>query len=270
LSILENVVAEKRIELRGKKITFKLEVVSYAHLLGTKCDPGNLHRVVSNLLNNAVEAIGDIGTVVLSLEPKSKWIVLSIVDDGPGFRKDQLLSIFKSHNKTSKKGGYGLGLAHAKTCVENWKGTIVIRNNGLKGAVVEITLPIVSSPNLPRLAGGEADRPVVAVDNTKKEYVFIDDDAVITEAWKLRADLRNIKLYVFNKAQDFLNTISTYNKDTIFYVDHDLNDKMQGEDMAKILFDAGYRNIYLAIGHEWCNFSPVPWIKEIVGKDCPF
>jgi len=42
---------------------------------------------------------------------------------------------------------------------------------------------------------------------------------------------------------------------------------MTSQDIAKNLFELGYKNLYLATGYEPDQFSHVTWVKAIVGKD---
>jgi sensor histidine kinase regulating citrate/malate metabolism len=52
--------------------------------------------------------------------------------------------IFKKGFSYGKENGHGLGLFHAKSCVESWKGRLLIKSLQQTGCVIEIWLPFIT------------------------------------------------------------------------------------------------------------------------------
>ena len=56
-----------------------------------------------------------------------------------------------------------------------------------------------------------------------------------------------------------------------FYIDSCLGDGViKGQDLAKELYDQGYKNLYMSTGFEKEKFANMPWIKNITGKTPPW
>jgi len=103
------------------------------------------------------------------------------------------------------------------------------------------------------------------------DCVYIDDDMLMRIGWERKALKKNISLLVLKSAEDFslhLNRICKFK--TKIYIDSNLGkDEMPGEDFAKMLYDQGYKNLYIASGYGADKFAHLPWLK-VSGKDCPF
>lgn len=99
-----------------------------------------LSRVFSNLLGNAVEALGA-GGGQIRLEARSAGdkVVVSVEDDGPGVAPSLLPRLFDPYF-SAKSGGTGLGLAIVKKIVEEHGGSIAASNVSPRGFRVEFTL----------------------------------------------------------------------------------------------------------------------------------
>jgi len=72
------------------------------------------------------------------------FLTIAISDKGPGFSKDALENIFEplSNIKAHYDKNTGMGLHLAKLIVEAHSGFISVKNTGVKGAEIEIKLPL--------------------------------------------------------------------------------------------------------------------------------
>ena len=96
-------------------------------------------QVMHNLVGNALEALGEGGTLTVRLDEDGPWLCLTVADDGPGIPPELLERIFDPYI-TTRTRGTGLGLAVARQAVEGLGGRIVARNQAPRGAVFEISL----------------------------------------------------------------------------------------------------------------------------------
>jgi PAS domain S-box-containing protein len=113
-------------------------------------DPVQIGQVLSNLVRNAREAVGEApgGRIVISTAPEGdEAIRCEVSDNGPGLADAVMDSLFEPFNST-KATGMGVGLSISKSIVEAHYGRIWARPNPLGGAVFSFTLP---------LATGESD-----------------------------------------------------------------------------------------------------------------
>ena len=108
-----------------------------------------IEQIIANLLDNSISFSRENQTikVILSEDEKEKNVILSVVDEGEGFKESDTNKIFKRFysNRPNKFGEHsGLGLNIVKNLVELHDGKISASNNtGQKGAIIEIIFPKV-------------------------------------------------------------------------------------------------------------------------------
>jgi PAS domain S-box-containing protein len=104
-------------------------------------DPAQIRQAFLNLLNNAVDAIGDkAGEIRISIEDQPDSIRIDVADNGPGMPDSVYKKLFQPL-VTTKKKGMGLGLLACKQLVEANKGNIVVQNMRGQGCTFSVTLP---------------------------------------------------------------------------------------------------------------------------------
>lgn len=104
-------------------------------------DKEQMKQVFLNLLNNAIEAIGNKGEIVITTE-KAKGCGLIIIEDtGCGIDEKDILKVFTPFY-TTKEDGTGLGLCIVKRIIENHNGSIHVESTKGKGSVFTIRLPV--------------------------------------------------------------------------------------------------------------------------------
>jgi len=103
--------------------------------------PGQLSQVFTNLIDNAIDAIKNKGTITITTTLKNKQIEISIHDTGTGIPDENLTKIFDPFFTTKDVGkGIGLGLSICQGIINNHKGKIEIKSNAEKGTEFLITL----------------------------------------------------------------------------------------------------------------------------------
>ncbi|WP_346862581.1 ATP-binding protein [uncultured Draconibacterium sp.] len=97
--------------------------------------------VIENICKNAIDAMGNNGTITLKLKEKDNQVYIDISDTGVGVAKSHFKTIFQPGYST-KKRGWGLGLSLAKRIVEIYhSGKIFIKSSELgKGTTFRIVL----------------------------------------------------------------------------------------------------------------------------------
>jgi len=184
-SLIDPVVTEKRLQFESKpgiSIDFKLTRESYG--LFARIQPVEFRRMLSNLVNNAVEAMGDKGAVDVGLNHQNNDVLLTISDNGKGIPPEILAKLGRHGETHGKTGGSGLGLFHARSTAESWGGSLAITSALGKGATVVVKLPRTAAPAgfVPALALPPG-HPVVV----------LDDDASIHQVWQGRFDSARVK-----------------------------------------------------------------------------
>ena len=113
-------------------------------LPAVRMDAGRLVQVFQNLIENAIQHAPPGSEVRVSAERSREGGADSVVcvtsDSGPGFRPEDLSSVFEPFF-TRRRGGTGLGLSIVQKIVEEHGGSIFVANRREGGAAVTLTLP---------------------------------------------------------------------------------------------------------------------------------
>jgi two-component system nitrogen regulation sensor histidine kinase NtrY len=107
-----------------------------------RIDTEQVKRVVINLIDNAVEAMGRRGVITLetSHDPANHVVRLVVSDDGPGVPPEDRDKLFMPYYSTKRRGS-GLGLAIVRRIVAEHGGSIEVGDNEPRGARFTIELP---------------------------------------------------------------------------------------------------------------------------------
>jgi signal transduction histidine kinase len=103
-------------------------------------DPELLHRALSNLVLNAMDAMPNGGELTLGLERRDDFAVITVEDSGQGMTSEECERLFTPYY-TTKQHGTGLGLAIVQSIVSDHKGTIMVESALGQGATFVIELP---------------------------------------------------------------------------------------------------------------------------------
>ena len=107
-------------------------------------DRGQLMQVLTNILNNAYDAMQGKGAIRISVRRQGIRAELEIIDYGPGIPSEALPHIFEPFFTTKPEGqGTGLGLAICHGIIQSHHGSIAARNVPGAGAGFLISLPIL-------------------------------------------------------------------------------------------------------------------------------
>lgn len=103
-------------------------------------DPELLHRALSNLVLNALDAMPSGGTLTLRSRRENQKVVVEVADTGSGLTPEECERIFTPYY-TSKQHGTGLGLAIVQSVISDHQGRINVRSEPGKGSTFVIELP---------------------------------------------------------------------------------------------------------------------------------
>lgn len=205
-SLIDPIITEKHLQFGSKPgviIDFELTPESYG--LFAKVQPVEFRRMLSNLINNAVEALVEKGAVKVRLIKEDQNITLTVSDTGKGIPPEILAKLGQRGETHGKAGGSGLGLFHARTTAESWGGSLNITSEPGKGTVVSIKLPKAEAP-----AYFEKELDLAA----GHSVLVLDDDMGVHEIWRSRFETarvkeHNIEVLYFSKPDELRSWVKT-------------------------------------------------------------
>ena len=107
----------------------------------TRMASSQIMTALSNIMENALEAMPNGGELVLEATQRNSQLFIKILDTGHGIRQEYLNSVYDPFF-SSKTHGAGLGLAVVYQIVKNHDGEITIQSQEGKGTSVTIQLPV--------------------------------------------------------------------------------------------------------------------------------
>jgi signal transduction histidine kinase len=118
----------------------KCEMLLDSHLKTVSADAELLHRAISNLVLNAVDAMPQGGRLTLRTQQDAGKVQIEVADTGPGMTAEERERIFTPYY-TSKANGTGLGLAIVQSVVSDHGGRVWAEGEPGRGTRFVIELP---------------------------------------------------------------------------------------------------------------------------------
>ena len=136
--LVTRAVGMARPRARGKEVQLAMHEAPTD--VGVKADPLLMREVMTNLLNNAIDAVSLGGRVEISTGRRNNgWPYVSVADNGPGVSDEHRHHLFEPHF-TTKEGGTGLGLFMSYGIVREHQGRLNYEGSR-RGAVFTVELP---------------------------------------------------------------------------------------------------------------------------------
>jgi two-component system, NtrC family, nitrogen regulation sensor histidine kinase NtrY len=112
-------------------------------------DPDLLHRALSNLVLNAMDAMPQGGALTLRTRQNGEFSYVEVSDTGAGLTPEECERLFTPYY-TSKAHGTGLGLAIVQSVINDHGGSVKVRSEAGKGTTFLIELPRTASDETAR------------------------------------------------------------------------------------------------------------------------
>ena len=140
--LVEDVFEAERLAIGDDDVSLSADVPASFSIRG---DPEQVHRMISNLVRNARQAIvgsGQPGEIAVSARSgEADWII-EVCDTGPGLPPKAKEFLFQAFQGSARKGGVGLGLAIVSELVKGHGGTLELVRSDTDGTLFRICLPM--------------------------------------------------------------------------------------------------------------------------------
>jgi signal transduction histidine kinase len=215
--LLDSLVSEKRIQMEASVVLI-FDVSSDAQGCFVKLNANEFKRMMSNLINNAEEAIESKGYVRVTLNKVADDLVIKIIDNGVGIPEDVLPKIKQGGISVGKIEGFGLGISGAIQSIKKWNGKYDIQSKVGEGTTFTIEFPITENPSW--FQAGINFLPNAHV-------VVLDDDESIHNIWEMhfQSNLKDgqVTLEHFYNPSAFIEYCKTLTSEKdLFLIDYEL------------------------------------------------
>ena len=144
MRILESLSEQFEPIARAKDINFQTQLSGNILI---KADRDKLNRLLTNLLENAINYTDAGGSVFFSAKQSQNKVIITVEDTGIGISKEQLPLIFQDFwrsdaAKIKDPEGFGLGLVIADAIVQQHRGKITVNSKVGAGSRFQVHLPL--------------------------------------------------------------------------------------------------------------------------------
>ena len=138
--LLERLVDEKKLEYATRKVELTFLAKVDTPDLRVRISASVLKRVLSNLINNAIEAAEQSARVSIELTAEDKLLLIKVIDSGKGLSTKDQSRVQRGHT-FGKVTGQGLGLKLARRMAREWNGSLTLTSVQGIGTIITIALP---------------------------------------------------------------------------------------------------------------------------------
>lgn len=216
-AVLMQLLTEKKYQYQNLAVKFDSDFTQNSHFSFIKISSSAFKRMISNLINNAVDAFDkNKGKVDLKLDASTEWVKITIQDNGKGMPVEVIDKIMSHIAVTAgKKSGHGIGLTQVQETLQHNQGELAIDSKLGKGTKITLTFPRIKTPHW------IAEEIVLGKQDT---IVILDDDTSIHGAWdahfepvlKKTPTLQLRHFTIGNEALSFIESLSENQKENVF------------------------------------------------------
>lgn len=248
-TVLLELLTSKKYQHKQLPTQFNCHFEDPSEFIFIKTQLSAFKRMLSNLMNNAVDALeGGQGVVSLHLSANPEWVQITLQDTGKGMSEELIAKILhKTAVTEGKKEGHGLGLTQVWDTLDRNQGEMKIVSQPGQGTTIVLNFPRITAPHW------------IAEEILLKEndiVIILDDDTSIHGAWQTRFEMtldkvNGITRHHFEKGQEalnFINALSPKDKAKVFLLsDYELlKQELNG---LNVIADSGVERSILVTSH---------------------
>jgi PAS domain S-box-containing protein len=237
-----------------------IEVVVSSPPPGTlfaRFDPNQMQQVITNLANNARDAMAGSGELTLSAARADNAVRIVVADTGCGIPPETVPFIFEPLF-TTKHSGTGLGLAVAQQLVLRNGGTIGVESTVGVGTRFQIDLP-ESMPVVSTLPGQYRLSPQ---EFGVRRVLIVEDDAAVAAGLSSALEIEDVQVRVVNMGMEAVDVVATFNPDVVL-IDVSLPDISGAEVYEQIAAKWPNMAVIFSTGHADESRLPQPASRNV-------
>jgi PAS domain S-box-containing protein len=248
--LISQLLSEKKAQYANHSVQFETVIANDAQFAFIQMQASQFRRSLSNLINNAVDALNNKegGVVTIKLSAEAESVVIAIHDNGKGMPDSMIQKMLQRKSFTEgKQNGHGLGLRQVWNTLDFNQGTMAVDSMPGKGTTIQLIFPRIDAAIWVAQEIPLTSNSIIAI---------LDDDDSIHGAWDTRFApyvKRHPKLAVHHFKQgretlDFFNTLNEKDKErVVFLSDYEL--LRQVKTGLEIIKESGIKNATLVTSY---------------------
>lgn len=147
VDLLVQLLNEKRIQYQRYPVAFETKLADDANVACIQIQKTEFRRTISNLINNAVDALEGKknGVISVQLSTNANFVTVKVQDNGKGMSRDNVEKILERRSFTKdKEDGHGLGLQQVFDTLEHNQGAVAVQSELGKGTFIQLTFPRIT------------------------------------------------------------------------------------------------------------------------------
>ena len=256
LTILE-LLAAKRYQYREQLIEFNSVFEGDNKFVFINAGLTSFDRMLSNLINNAVDAFDDkVGKVIVAVTSNTQHVKIVITDNGKGMPPEVLEKIKNNIVVThGKANGHGIGMTQICDTIKNNNGEIDIESKVGEGTKITLTFPAIAVPEWAATEISLHHGDVI---------VILDDDPAIHDIWDARfkayTNVCSIKHFTEGaEAINFINNLGVDKDKIVLLTDYEL--LKQNSNGLNVIAETGVPRSFLVTSH-FANHEVLEMVKK--------
>jgi len=126
---------------KAKGINYQMDKEGMKEVPSIMCNPTEIREIFINIINNALDAMPEGGSISFSTWDRGETVFISISDTGEGMSEDVKRNIFDPFFSTKTPVGTGLGMSTAYGMVVRHSGKIAVESEVGEGSTFTLQLP---------------------------------------------------------------------------------------------------------------------------------
>ncbi|KPJ86769.1 MAG: hypothetical protein AMS18_15245 [Gemmatimonas sp. SG8_17] len=237
--------------------TIEVEISGARHLPPVSADPNAVEQIVSNLVNNArdampkgghlrvdtrVERLDEAHRAVSGWGEPGEYVCLSVSDTGVGMDHETRARVFEPFFTTKEQGfGTGLGMSTVYGLTKQHRGFVEVSSEVGRGTSVKVYFRPVTSP----IAPYTPDQRVAEPEGGTETILVVEDEAPIQRAAKRVLERYGYQVIVVANGEEALDVVEHGRGDVDLIISDVVMPKMSGTELRQAMRDAGIHKKFI-------------------------
>lgn len=248
--LLVQLLSEKKMQYRDSKIRFAVVIDDNAHIAFVSIQKNEFRRALSNLINNAVDALKEKkdGVVTVRLMATSYAVMVSIEDNGVGMSEQNVEKMqHRRYFTAGKDNGHGLGLRQVWNMLQVNRGRLAVQSTLGQGTLIKLTFSRAYAAKWLAKEMRLLPNQIIAI---------LDDEQSMHDAWHMHfAELvkryPQLQFHYFTQGKEllnFMNGLTSLEKDQVLLlIDYEL--LHQGQNGLEVIQNSYASQVILVTSH---------------------